>query len=41
MRLQQEMTIYADLPIGQSDRKGGAYQIMLKQFRRAIGVAII
>jgi hypothetical protein len=28
-------------PLINSDRKGGAYQIMLQQFRRAIGVAII
>ncbi len=28
-------------PLVNSDRKGGAYQIMLQQFRRAIGVAIV
>jgi hypothetical protein len=28
-------------PLVNLDRKGGAYQIMLQQFRRAIGVAII
>ncbi len=28
-------------PLVNSDRKGGAYQIMLQQFRRAIGVVII
>ncbi len=28
-------------PLVNSDRKGGSYQIMLQQFRRAIGVAII
>ncbi len=28
-------------PLVNLDRKGGAYQIMLQQFRRAIGVAIV
>jgi hypothetical protein len=28
-------------PLVNWDRKGGAYQIMLQQFRRAIGVAIV
>jgi hypothetical protein len=28
-------------PLVNSDRKGGAYQIMLQQFRGAIGVAIV
>jgi hypothetical protein len=28
-------------PLVNSDSKGGAYQIMLQQFRRAIGVAIV
>jgi hypothetical protein len=28
-------------PLINSDRKGGAFQIMLQQFKRAIGVAIV
>ncbi len=28
-------------PLVNSDRKGGAFQIMLQQFKRAIGVAIV
>ena len=28
-------------PLVNTDRKGGAYPIMLQQFRRAIGVAIV
>ena len=29
------------LPLVNTDRKGGAFLVMLKQFRRAIGVAIV
>jgi len=35
---QQEETLIS--PLSYTDRKGGAFPIMLQQFRRAIGVAI-
>jgi hypothetical protein len=43
--LAREATVGDDgiriFPLVNLDRKGGAYQIMLQQLRRAIGVAIV